>query len=94
VNGEDTKPEIPVRTWGDLWKLILVIALIVGDFAINHFETQANTAQIQEIQQGYVRKDVLDPQLVSMQKQLDRIEDKLDQHMGSADSPRPISPGH
>lgn len=69
---------LPVRTWRDLWGVVVVIALIVGTFTVTQFQTRSNTSDIQELKQESVRKDVLDPQLVTMQKQLDRIEGKLD----------------
>jgi hypothetical protein len=75
---DQANPGLPVRTWRDLWGVIVVIALIVGTFTVNQFETRSNSADIQELKQVSERKDVLDPQIDRMQKQLDRIEGKLD----------------
>jgi hypothetical protein len=77
VNGQ-TSPGIPVRTWRDLWAFVIVIALIVASFTVLQVQSTQHAADIQELKQNAVRKDVLDPQLSEMQQRLVRIENKLD----------------
>jgi len=78
MNGEDTKPDIPVRTWGDLWKFAAIIALLIGSYTAVQLQVAWHTTEIQELKEQTVRKDVLDPQIVEMQQRLVRIETKLD----------------
>lgn len=78
TKNEPISPGIPVRTWRDLWAYTLVIVLIVGAFTALQVQVMVHAADIQDLKQTSVRKDVLDPQLTDIQNRLGRIEGKID----------------
>jgi len=69
---------MPVRTWRDLYALIVVVALIVASFVASQVQTSNNAAATQELKQQAIRRDEFNARMDAVDQRLARIERKID----------------